>query len=75
MEKKVLFLDKRARYIINAGSVGQPRSSNLDAKYLVFDSCLYAVEARYVAYDKKTAAEKIRKAGIPGAFAQRLIES
>jgi len=74
MEKKVLFLDKRARYIINAGSVGQPRSSNLDAKYLVFDSSLYSVEPRYVAYDKKAAAEKIRKAGIPGAFARILVE-
>jgi len=73
MEKKVLFLDKRARYIINAGSVGQPRSSNLDAKYLVFDSSLYSIAPRYVAYDKNAAAEKIRKAGIPGAFAQILV--
>lgn len=74
IEKKVLFLDKGSRYIINAGSVGQPRKSTLDAKYLVFDPDLYCVEPRVVGYDRASAAKKIRKAGIPEGFARRLVQ-
>ncbi len=74
IEKKVLFLDKGSRYIINAGSVGQPRKSSLDAKYLVFDPDRYCIEARYVDYDREAAAKKIRKAGISEEFAQRLVQ-
>ncbi|MCP4114617.1 MAG: metallophosphoesterase family protein [Desulfobacteraceae bacterium] len=74
IEKKVLFLDKGSRYIINAGSVGQPRKSSLDAKYLIFDPDLYSVEPRYVDYDRASAAKKIKKAGISDEFARRLVQ-
>ncbi len=71
--KKSISLDKESRYIINAGSVGQPRDKDLRAKYLIWDLDSYAIEARYISYDKRLAAAKIRKAGINNIYAIRLL--
>lgn len=65
-------LDPEARYIINVGSVGQPRDGNNNAKYLVFDPGRYALELRYIPYDVETVVRKIRAAGLPEAHATRL---
>ena len=48
MGKKILFLDKACRYIINAGSVGQSRDEDDRAKYIIWDSGQGSVEPRYV---------------------------
>ena len=60
------------RFIINVGSVGQPRDGNPELSFGLFDtkSCTYRnIRAQY---DIKTAAEKIRKAGLPHTLAERL---
>ncbi|SMC51691.1 Calcineurin-like phosphoesterase superfamily domain-containing protein [Desulfocicer vacuolatum DSM 3385] len=46
--KKILFLDKACRYIINAGSVGQSRDWDGRAKYIIWDVLSGTVEPRYV---------------------------
>lgn len=62
-----------ARYIINIGSVGQPRDGlNNMAKYVLWDSDAETIEVRFVPYDISVTAEKIIKLGFPDHNARRL---
>ena len=65
-------LEKNNQYIINVGSVGQPRDENKHAKYVIWDSDKNVIDVRYVAYDVARVAEKIKAAGLPLANADRL---
>ncbi len=69
LDEKGIALDKNSRYIINTGSVGQPRDGEPSAKYVIWDSGTNRVAPRYVPYDNKTAAEKIKESGIPKIYA------
>jgi len=73
IEKKIVQLDKESRYIINAGSVGQPRDGNWKAKYVIWDSDAGCIEPRYVNYDNVLAAKKIRMVGIFEGYARKLL--
>ena len=73
LEKKAVYLDSESRYVVNAGSVSQPRDGNLNAKYLIWDSQRRSVEFREVDYDRVLAAEKMKKAGLPMRYAQKLL--
>lgn len=69
-----LMLDvQKQRYIINVGSVGQPRDGNPDASYAVYDDEVDSVRLFRVQYDREKAAEKILKAGLPPVLAERLL--
>ncbi len=59
-------------YLINPGSVGQPRDSNPMASYLIYDVERDQVDFHHVPYDVKKATEKILKAGLPRTLAERL---
>ncbi|MGD8250691.1 MAG: metallophosphoesterase family protein [Desulfobacterales bacterium] len=61
-----------ARWVINVGSVGQPRDGNNNAKYVLYAPENHTVELRYVPYDIEAAAEKILAAGLPAHNARRL---
>jgi diadenosine tetraphosphatase ApaH/serine/threonine PP2A family protein phosphatase len=61
------------RYIVNVGSVGQPRDGDPRAAYCVFDSDTGRIEIERTAYDVTTAARKIRDAGLPAFLAERLL--
>lgn len=65
-------LDKKHRYIINIGSVGQPRDGNNNAKYVIFDTVRHSIEVRFVAYDIDSVVRKIRAAGLPNEHGSRL---
>ncbi len=60
------------RYIINAGSVGQPRDGDPRASYVIFDTETKRLTFRRIAYDIATCQEKILRAGLPPFLAQRL---
>ncbi len=62
----------RGRWIINPGSVGQPRDGNPKASYGVFDTSTKVLEVYRVGYDIAAAQKKIRAAGLPEALAARL---
>lgn len=64
---------KSHRYVMNVGSVGQPRDGNPDASYVVFDDEKHSVRLVRVRYDREKAAEKILKAGLPPILAERLL--
>jgi predicted phosphodiesterase len=53
-----------AYYLVNPGTVGQPRSSERRATYLVLDTALGSVAVRRVDYDAELALAKTRKAGL-----------
>jgi diadenosine tetraphosphatase ApaH/serine/threonine PP2A family protein phosphatase len=61
------------RYIMNVGSVGQPRDGNPDASYVVYDDENDRVTHHRVRYDREKAAEKILHAGLPPVLAERLL--
>lgn len=65
-------LSPESKYILNIGSVGQPRDGNNHAKYAVLDTGANKLEIRFVPYDYSTTAEKILQAGIPKMYANRL---
>lgn len=60
------------RWLIVAGSVGQPRDGVSSASYVVLDTVAREVTFRRAAYDIDEAADAIRAAGLPGRFADRL---
>lgn len=72
LEQGIVKLKHSDRYIINVGSVGQPRDGNQDAKYLIYDQMNDTIEVRYIGYDIASAANKILAAGLPRAHADRL---
>jgi diadenosine tetraphosphatase ApaH/serine/threonine PP2A family protein phosphatase len=65
-------LDPDRKYIVNIGSVGQPRDGDNRAKYAIWTPDRQTVEIRFVAYDIEATARKILKAGLPRAHAMRL---
>ncbi len=60
------------QYLVNVGSVGQPRDRNPHAAYAIFDLNAQTVTLRRVEYDIATVQKKIRKAGLPFRNALRL---
>jgi len=65
-------LNPDGRYIVNVGSVGQPRDGNNNAKYVVFDPVAFTLELRYIPYDVESVVQKILAAGLPESHATRL---
>ncbi len=61
---------EESRYIINAGSVGQPRDGNPDAAYVLLSD--NTVEIKRVSYDILLTQKKMRKAGLPEYLIDRL---
>lgn len=67
-------LSREGRYLINPGSVGQPRGEgDPRARFAVFHPGEMTVEFVKVEYDVEAAAEAIREAGLPEFLAERLM--
>ena len=67
-----LRLDSEAVYMINPGSIGQPRDADPRAAYAVFDSEAREVTLCRAVYDWQAVRRKIEEAGLPPALGQRL---
>jgi predicted phosphodiesterase len=65
-------LEKGARYLINPGSVGQPRDRNFKAACAIYDSTAKKVKFFRMEYNIKEAQDKILRAGLPRALGERL---
>jgi diadenosine tetraphosphatase ApaH/serine/threonine PP2A family protein phosphatase len=59
-------------YLINPGSVGQPRDNDPRAAYAIYTPEERRVELRRVCYQIEVAQAKILRAGLPAALADRL---
>jgi diadenosine tetraphosphatase ApaH/serine/threonine PP2A family protein phosphatase len=64
--------ERGRRYIVNVGSVGQPRDRDPRAAYALWDVEAGRVEIRRVVYDVPAARRKIADAGLPRFLADRL---
>ena len=60
------------RYLVNCGSVGQPRDGDPRAAYGVLDTDEHALTIHRVNYDLALTQSKIVAAGLPEVLAQRL---
>ena len=67
-----LSIQRDFRYIINVGSVGQPRDLDSRASYAVIDADEQTAEIVRVTYDIPKAQNKIMTAGLPEFLAMRL---
>jgi diadenosine tetraphosphatase ApaH/serine/threonine PP2A family protein phosphatase len=70
--QRVLEVDPDCYYLINPGSVGQPRDRDPRAAYALWDSPRRLLTLRRVAYDVRAAQQKILAAGLPASLAMRL---
>jgi len=67
-----LLLSSGMHYLINPGSVGQPRDGDPRASFLLYDSVDRTVRFFRVEYDIKRCQAKIVRAGLPPQLAWRL---
>lgn len=65
-------LDENDRYLINIGSVGQPRDGDPRLAYGFYDSERHAIEFVREEYDHESASKKIIDAGLPEELGKRL---
>jgi predicted phosphodiesterase len=65
-------LREGVRYLINPGSIGQPRDGNPLASFALFDSETRVVSIHRIPYRVVDAQQKILKAGLPRPLADRL---
>lgn len=71
-ESGIIQLEPDARYLINPGSIGQPRDRDPRAAYMTYDSDKRTVRWFRVAYAVERAQQRILKAGLPRLLADRL---
>ena len=67
-----LMLNNDARYLVNIGSVGQPRDGDPRACYVLYDPDTRCLRYRRVKYGLSAAQERIRRANLPAFLAARL---
>ncbi|OGX43793.1 MAG: hypothetical protein A3G38_04330 [Omnitrophica WOR_2 bacterium RIFCSPLOWO2_12_FULL_51_8] len=61
------------KYIINVGSVGQPRDDDIRAAYCIFDTASRKIRIKRVDYDAAAARGKIIDSGLPKFLGERLL--
>jgi predicted phosphodiesterase len=65
-------IEKGFRYIINIGSVGQPRDGSNMACYLIYDTKGKKASLKRLPYDYKKTQAKMEKRGLPEFLIERL---
>jgi diadenosine tetraphosphatase ApaH/serine/threonine PP2A family protein phosphatase len=65
-------LRQNGRYLINPGSVGQPRDGDWRAAFAIYDDAQMTVTFCRVPYDVQLAQSRIVEAGLPDRLALRL---
>lgn len=71
-DKAFLKLEKESRYIINPGSVGQPRDYNPKASFVIFDNEFLTLKYHRLEYNWQKTQEKMKKKGFPYFLIERL---
>ena len=72
---EVAFVDasQTHRYLLNPGSVGQPRDGDPRASGAIIDTAQRRVSVHRILYDVARASQKIHRAGLPSFLADRLL--
>ena len=71
-EGGAIALDPESQYVINCGSVGQPRDGNPDAACGVFNDEKRTIEVRRIAYPIEEVQRKMTEARLPTLLIERL---
>lgn len=71
-ESFTLKLEDERRYLLNPGSIGQPRDRDPRASFITYDSETRVVRWQRVDYPISKAQERIVKSGLPKVLADRL---
>lgn len=71
-ETALLELDPAARYMINPGSIGQPRDGDPRAGFAFFDTDRQTIEFERIPYDISAVQERMEQAGLPEPLVLRL---
>jgi len=71
-DTKIVNILKKSRYLINPGSIGQPRDTDARASYATYDSKKRQVQIKRVPYRIDLAQQRITEAGLPESLAFRL---
>lgn len=66
-------IEETKRYIINVGSVGQPRDNNPAASFCIYDTDKKTVWIKRRSYDVEAARQKIISSGLPRFLGDRLL--
>lgn len=74
LEEFELQLREGARYLLNPGSVGQPRDGDWRAAFAIYDDARMLLTWYRVPYDLEEAQQRILRAGLPDRLASRLRE-
>ncbi len=72
-ETRQVELDPTKQYLLNPGSVGQPRDGVRDASFGVFDPKPHTFTIHRVPYDIKDTHDRVREAGLGRKLAERLL--
>jgi len=72
MESGVIEVLPGHKYLINPGSVGQPRDKDPRASFATYDTDECIIKLHRLEYDIETTQKKIIEAGLPERLAQRL---
>jgi predicted phosphodiesterase len=67
-----ILLDPKGRYLVNPGSIGQPRYRDPRASFMTYDSDRRVVRWYRLPYPVSAAQKRILKAGLPHTLADRL---
>ncbi|MDP2939377.1 MAG: metallophosphoesterase family protein [Candidatus Omnitrophota bacterium] len=71
-EEESIKLTSNKRYIVNVGSIGQPRDGNPRPSFCIFDTNTKVLETRRINYNIQEAKKRIIEAGLPSYLAERL---
>jgi predicted phosphodiesterase len=72
-ETRTVKLDPLKQYMINPGSVGQPRDGVPLASFGIFDPQAYAMQILRVEYDVQDTHDRVLAAGLGRSLAERLL--
>ena len=72
--KEKIYLEDDKKYIINVGSVGQPRDGDKRASFVVYDAKENCIEFYRVEYNIERVYEKIKKNNLPDFLGKRLFD-
>jgi len=72
-DRQTMEIDPQCAYLVNPGSVGQPRDGDPRAAYCLYDTDASIITYFRVPYDISGAQQRIRNAGLPPILADRLL--
>ena len=70
--KEGITLSSNDKFLVNPGSVGQPRDGDIRGSFIIFDSEKRLIKFEPVSYNIEKTASKVIKAGLPKYLAERL---